>query len=237
MSRRYAIYYCPARDTHLWRQGSAWLGYDAATGRKPPPPDSLELPRHTFETAVTAPARYGFHATLVAPFELADQHSESALCAALTTFCDARHPFAAPLEVQRLDRFLALTPMATDQEACRKLNELAESCVRTFDAFRAPLSEHDRRRRATADLAPRQRAHLARWGYPYVLDAFRFHMSLTGALPTDMLAPMQAVLGRLFDDVLRTPAPIAGLTLVTQPERDSPFTWVRQFPFCYRKKD
>jgi len=38
-------------------------------------------------------------------------------------------------------------------------------------------------RRRTLRLTAEQDAMLARWGYPYVLEDFRFHMTLTGSLP------------------------------------------------------
>ena len=69
---RYAVYYAPAADSALWRFGSATLGYDALTGEDlpfavPPGCDLALWPAFTEE-----PRRYGFHATLKAPFELAD---------------------------------------------------------------------------------------------------------------------------------------------------------------------
>lgn len=227
MTSRYAIYYCPERETRLWQLASAWLGRDASTDQDTPPIEHLNLPQDDIDTATATPSRYGFHATLAAPFELAEHHSEQQLCDALSGFCSKVSPFATPLEVQRLHHFLALAPVVPDPD----LDMLAESCLRAFDIFRAPLSSYDRARRDTPDLSRHQRELLARWGYPYVLDAFRFHMSLTGALSPDILVPMQSELRALFSEVLRTPVAITGLTLVKQLDRGKPFKWVRQFPF------
>lgn len=227
MTSRYAIYYCPERETRLWQLASAWLGRDAATDRHTPPIGHLSLPQDDIDAAIATPSRYGFHATLVAPFELAEHHSEQQLCDALSAFCSNYSPFTTPLEVQRLHHFLALAPFVPDPD----LDMLAESCLRAFDVFRAPLSSYDRARRDTPDLSGHQRELLARWGYPYVLDAFRFHMSLTGALPPDTLVHMHSRLRELFSEVLRTPVAISGLTLVKQTDRDKPFKWVRQFSF------
>ncbi|NMG04965.1 DUF1045 domain-containing protein [Azoarcus taiwanensis] len=227
MTSRYAIYYCPERDTRLWQLASAWLGRDASTDHDTPAIEQLSMPQGDIDTAIATPSRYGFHATLVAPFELADHRSEQQLCDALAGFCSNYTPFTTPLEVQRLHHFLALAPVVPDPD----LDMLAESCLRAFDIFRAPLSNYDRARRDTPDLSRRQRELLTRWGYPYVLDAFRFHMSLTGALPPDLLARMQSELRALFSDLLRTPVAIAGLTLVKQTDRDKPFKWIRQCSF------
>lgn len=228
MSVRYAIYFCPQPDTRLWRLGSAWFGHDAATGRSVSPPERMNLAQNDIDDAIAKPARYGFHATLVAPFELADNCSEGKLHAAIADFCARHSAFTTALEVRRLHNFIALTPVVSDPD----LELLAEYCLRAFDDFRAPLSSHDRARRDTPDLDSRQRAHLARWGYPYVLDAFRFHMSLTGALPADRLARVQTALRTLFAQALQAPVAISGLTLVKQADRDAPFAWVEQFRFC-----
>lgn len=227
MTQRYAIYFCPEPESVLWQLGSAWLGRDAATGHEVPPPANLNLSQEDIASVIANPARYGFHATLVAPFELADDCSERELRAAIADFCGRQRTFETPLEVRRLHDFLVLAPVVSDPD----IEMLAEYCLRTFDAFRAPLSRHDCARRDTPDLDDRQRAHLARWGYPYVLDAFRFHMSLTSALPADRLAFFHAALRELFADVLRAPVTIAGLTLARQADRDAPFVWVEQFRF------
>lgn len=227
MTIRYAIYFCPERDTRLWQLASAWLGYDAASGRSVPPSAEVKLAQQDIDSAISKPARYGFHATLMAPFELASHCSERELRAAVADFCARHRAFTTQLHVRRLHNFLALAPVVSDPD----LDMLAEYCLRTFDTFRAPLSRHDCARRDTPDLDDRQRAHLVRWGYPYVLDAFRFHMSLTSALPADRLASVHAALRTLFVDVLRAPVAISGLTLVRQSNRDAPFAWVEQFRF------
>ncbi|MDI1343434.1 MAG: DUF1045 domain-containing protein, partial [Pseudolabrys sp.] len=82
------------------------------------------------------------------------------------------------MAVRELGSFIALVP----QSPRPLLNALAEACVRGFDRFRAPMSEQERRRRVTPGLSDRQIVNLARWGYPYVCEDFRFHMTLTGAL-------------------------------------------------------
>ena len=37
-----------------------------------------------------------------------------------------------------------------------------------------------------------ERSLLARWGYPYVMEEFRFHLTLTNRLPPDRLADVTA---------------------------------------------
>src|SRR5262249_27221085 len=127
--------------------------------------------------ATEAPRHYGFHGTLKAPFRLADGCDAGMLRRALATFAAGRTSFAIDaLQLQDIGNFLALTPRGP----APRLNDLAAACVVEFDSYRAPPEPAEIARRQAAGLTPRQQALLARWGYPYVLDEFRFHLSLTG---------------------------------------------------------
>lgn len=224
---RYAVYYTPAPDSALWQLASAWIGYDSHAGRAVPRPEALKVAPDDLTAATANPSRYGFHATLVAPFELAPGCTEAALVDALATFCGNWPAFRAALKVDRIYDFLALVPAHTDP----RLDTLAAACVRGFDHFRTPLSAADLARRDSSGLSDHERALLKRWGYAHVLDAFRFHMSLTGALPDETLARLQPELAALFADVLRAPVTIDGLSLLKQPDRASPFHCIARHGF------
>jgi 2'-5' RNA ligase len=75
---------------------------------------------------------------------------------------------------------------------------LAADCTRDFDSFRAPLSSEDRARRKPEKLTERQRNYLDRWGYPYVMEEFRFHMTLTGRLDAERRGPILEMLRGRF---------------------------------------
>ena len=219
MSARYAIYYTPAPDSALWQLASAWFGRDSHTGLSVPHPANLDIaPVDLFE-ATDKPARYGFHATLVAPFELAPDRSETELIDRLATFCRDWSRFSVALKVDRLHDFIALVPTHPDA----RLDSLAQACVQDFDCFRAPMSQEDLARRDTPDLSDLERSLLKRWGYPHVLEAFRFHLSLTGPLSDAAIARLESKLIFLFADLLREPIGMGGLSLVKQPNRESPF--------------
>jgi putative phosphonate metabolism protein len=175
---RYAIYFAPPAETALWRFGSSVLGYDAATGEDTPfliPPGFVE---HEWRDLTAEPRRYGFHATLKAPFRLARGASEQDLTAALARFAKGRAAVLADLSVTALGSFVALAPQGRPPE----LSDLADAAVDAFEPFRAPLSEAERLRRRPEALSPRQRELLERYGYPHVREQFRFHMTLTGPL-------------------------------------------------------
>jgi hypothetical protein len=189
---RYAIFYAPAPDSDLWRFGSSVIGYDAATGHDVAQFIPAGFDADAWNALTEAPRHYGFHATLKAPFRLAAGETETTLTTALTRFAASCVPFDAVLGVASIDAFAALTPGVPSAE----LVALERDIVETFDRFRAPLNEIEMAKRLAAPLTPRQRAHLARLGYPYVLEEFRFHMTLTGPIPETLqptvLAALQA---------------------------------------------
>lgn len=171
---RYAIYFVPGPKTALYRFGSSVLGYDAYTGGDV---SFLTTSAPDWAENVRDPRVYGFHATLKPPFRLADGTSFADLEAAADAFAASQNAIdIGPLQVRVLGSFIALLPAAP----CPALDQFAGACVRDFDRFRAPMNGKERERRLAAPLTERQTTNLARWGYPYVFDDFRFHMTLTG---------------------------------------------------------
>lgn len=225
---RYALYYAPAADSALWRFGSATLGYDAVTGADidfavPPGCEGLDWPEVTAE-----PRRYGFHATLKAPFELANGRNEGALRAFARNYVAGRPPVRlAGLSVNALGRFIALTPSEPSEE----LQRFAFDIVQAFEPFRAPLSEADLARRLQSPLTPAHRAYLEAYGYPYVGDAFRFHMTLTGSLPDGEVTPVKAALAQAYAQALPAgPALIDRVAIFKQESRSSRFVLLDNIP-------
>lgn len=215
---RYAIYYVPAASDPLYRLGAQTLGYDGFTG------NDIDFPREITQrisdwSEVTAdPRKYGFHATLKAPFALGPGRTEAELLKAFATFAAPATP-KIPLVVSAISSFIAVIPAAPSVE----LAALAQTCVEAFDAFRAPLTDRDRARRRPDRLTKRQLAYLDRWGYPYVADEFRFHMTLTGSLPRERHETIMALLGGLFAGITATPRPIDRIALFYQPDAASRF--------------
>jgi putative phosphonate metabolism protein len=223
---RYAVYFTPAADTALWRFGSSVLGYDAAAR------ETVAFPEHGlwrqpwFARLQETPARYGFHATLKPPFALAPGVTEIELLDRAAAFGARSAPVYLPaLEVALLGDFVALRPLAEDAE----LNRLAAACVQDFDDLRAPLGEDDRARRVSQALTPRQHAHLYRWGYPYVFEDFRFHMTLTGAIPKPLQPRALETLKVLYRRA-RAPVCVDTVSVLVQPTQESRFGLIERFP-------
>jgi len=102
--------------------------------------------------------------------------------------------------------------------------------VRDLDGFRAPLGEAEIARRRGAGLTPAQEACLRDWGYPYVMDHFRFHITLTGKLPRTAHGPTRAVLERALRPLLPTPFVIDGLSLAGE-DTAGRFHLLHRYPF------
>ncbi|WP_257168651.1 DUF1045 domain-containing protein [Bradyrhizobium sp. SRS-191] len=224
---RYAIYYAPAADTALSVFGADLLGYDAWTGNERRfPRDILDIGPDWAE--LTADARkYGFHATLKAPFPLNDSRNEAELTAACAAFAATPRPvpIIRPV-VDAISGFIAVIP----GEASAELQQLAAACVATFDPFRAPMSVADRARRKPELLTPRQRDHLDRWGYPYVMEDFRFHMTLTCRLSDERRPSVLAMLQDRFAGLDLSKLAIDRIALFRQSSATSRFSIVHSWP-------
>ncbi|HVK40974.1 MAG TPA: DUF1045 domain-containing protein [Phenylobacterium sp.] len=227
MTARYAIYYAPPSDSLLWRMASTWLGRDAYDGQALPRPQLPGLEGLDLEALTTDPRGYGFHATLKAPFELAADRAEVELLAFAEAFARRQPAFEAAIAPAALGRFLAFR-LATPTP---RMDALAEACVKEFDAFRAPLADHDLARRRRAALTAEQDERLVRWGYPYVFDDFRFHMTLTGAIMDEALrSRVLAALQAHFAEIPRTHR-FDGVAVFRQDGRDAPFSIIERFAF------
>ena len=217
---RYALYYAPRPAEPLAIFARNWLGWDPETG----------TPRSTpaqFAEITAEPRRYGFHGTLKAPFALAEGATERDLLAAVGSFAATRTPFDLPrIILGDIGGFLALVPPARVE----KLHELADACVSAFDAFRRPPDTKELAKRRQAPHSARQEELLGLYGYPYVLDQFRFHLTLTGRL-TDpkQRACVSAILSEKLASLLEQPLPVRDLCLFRQADRATPFSVMARF--------
>lgn len=205
---RYGIYFTP-RPGGFASAGASWLGWDIAAGcaRKSPEPELTQRPR-----------KYGFHATMKPPFSLAKGQEVDGLRNGLAELCADQRPVPIDgLEITRIGSFLAFTARGDSSG----LAALAARVVRDLDHFRAPPSEAELERRRQAELTPEQEKNLARWGYPHVMESFRFHMTLTGPLPRQFRERVVARASLHFAKSVPEPFVVDSLTLVG--ESDSKF--------------
>lgn len=190
---RYAVFYAPPKGSDFAIAGARWLGWDVATGQDVAHPElGLNLAQIT-----QTPRKYGLHGTLKPPMRLAtDTHS---FLDAVEAFAGTRPPVAlGPLRLRVLGAFLAIVP----EQQSDAFAALAADVVRDLDPFRAAPSEDELARRRAAGLTARQDALLAQWGYPYVMDEFRFHVTLTGKVDNAVMRDVFRAADAWFRPVL-----------------------------------
>ena len=218
---RFAIYFTPAADHPLTRAAAGWLGRDAFTGAAIPRTGVAGFTAAELDGFTAEPARYGFHGTVVAPFHLAEGIGETALDRAAAGFAASRQRFVIPrLAIRRIGHFFALVP----SDALAAMDDLAAKAVQHFSLLRAPLDDADIARRRPDTLSERQRDYLLRYGYPYVFEEFRFHMTLTGPVPAGEAPRVAAALEAVFRPLLGTPLEVSSLAVFVEAARGAPFT-------------
>lgn len=235
MTTRYGLYLAPHAHSALWRFGSGVLGYDAQTGQAVEQIVPRGVDPADFRALTEQPRRYGFHATLKAPFRLAPGRSREDLVAALERFCADRAAFALPrLAVRALganaagDAFVALV----EPEPTPELQALERETVLAFEPLRAPLTPEEIARRAPERLSPRQRDHLMRYGYPLVLDEFRFHMTLTGRVPAAQRDAIVAGLAEAYAAAVPEPGLLVDQIAIVEQTGDAPFRVTQRVLFA-----
>lgn len=219
---RVAVYYAPEASDPLWTAGTTWLGRDPETGQDRAQPAGA-TPELTAEAA-----GYGLHGTLKPPMRLAPGQSYQDFVAAVAALARSLRAFEMPpLSVQILHGFLAIRETAPSAE----LQALSDVVVATLDPFRAPLSAAELEKRRRHGLSAGEEAMLARWGYPYVFQLWRFHLTLSRRLTEAEAGALKPVAESSFAAALETPRPCRSLALFTQAVPGSAFRLAARLPF------
>lgn len=218
---RYAVYFAPARSSPWWQLGVHWLGRDehddAPLAHLPVPGLDVQaladITRH--------PRRYGFHATLKAPFRLAAPNDEQYLVARLEALARTLKPARlAPMRVASLGDFVALVPFEQNPD----IDTIAAACVVGLDDLRAPQTPADIARRNPDRLDTREAQLLERYGYPHVLERFRFHMTLTDPVDPEIAHSVMTGLAANLDHLNATaPLTLDRLCLFVEREPGANF--------------
>ena len=209
---RFALYWIPGRDDPLWEAGNTWLGRDPELGVAVPQPELANMAEIT-----SAPRVYGFHATLRPPMRLATgwEHFRAAAESVAAGTVDFKLP---AMDVTVLDGFLALVFSVP----CSALHDLADRCVRATDPHRLRPEEAELARRRKGGLSPLEEALLLRWGYPYVMERWRFHMTLTRRLDSAELTAIRPAAERHFAPALSFARRVGDIAIFAQAASGDP---------------
>jgi hypothetical protein len=222
---RYALYFAPAPGSAWDEAGSLWLGRSAAEDLALPQQAMAGVAPAQLATLTASPRRYGWHATLRAPFELAPGVAPERLLDAVRHLAQGLASFAMPaLAVRRLDDFLALVPQDPRGPAALAIAEVERTLLTGLHPLAAALGPDELERRRAAGLSAEEDALLRRWGYPFVLDRFRFHLSLTGSLrgvAAPVVQAIEAAARRRFEPL--PPLAFDAVTVFAEPTRGADF--------------
>jgi len=178
-THRHAAYYAPAQHSTLAQLGAQWLGRCAQSRRTVGQPDFPQISPALLRSSTAAAARYGWHATMKAPFALKAGVQMDEIPAAFAVLAQNQAALTLPpLTLRNMGDYLALVPDAPSGA----LQKLAFDCVRALHPLAKPLTEQQIAQRRLTPLTPEQDTMLLQWGYPFVGDAFQWHMTLTGSL-------------------------------------------------------
>ncbi len=212
---RVAVYYAPQQNDPLWPRGCAWLGRDPERDAPRPQPNIAGIAGYTSD-----PRRYGFHATLKPPMRLVGTLDD--FLADVEILARRLQPFPLPpLMVTAIGRFIALCPATASPE----LHRLADECVMALDPHRLGEPAAMRAKRAVGRTESQLR-NLERWGYPLVLEDWRFHMTLSNALDNN---PLRQAAERYFADVLNLPRDVESLAVFVESEPGAAFRGLKRF--------
>lgn len=211
--QRYALFYTPPSGPFA-DFGAAWLGWDSATGQTVP-----GAAPHT-----ERPRKYGFHATIKAPFAPADGVTDQDIIDRVAAWCATRTPVGiGPLALVHQYGYVALR---SDAPAARAL---AGGAVSILDDLRAPLSEAELIWRRRARLSPRQDRNLCNWGYPYVFEDYEFHMTLSGRVNAAQAEKLRSVLSSKLEKILPHNVLLNAVTVMGE-DADGMFHVLKRIP-------
>ena len=221
---RFAIYYIPTPGSDLAEFGRVWFGQNDNEADENTRLFGLETER--VQQITKTPARYGMHATLKAPFYLAEGYQLNNLLKTAESFAQNRKSFSiGKLKPTWFSNILVLTP----ETESRNINQFASQCVLGFEDFRAPLTMKERTRRLEQNLNLHQRVMLEEWGYPYVLSEFKFHITITGKLSREQKEQVLPKLIPALDHICKTPCTIDAIAVAGDPGQGKPFEIIERF--------
>jgi len=180
--KRVAIYFLPKKNSSLENFGKNLLGRDINKKKK------ISLTRRQkyfinrgftyfdeLKDYCEQPAKYGFHATLKAPFRLKRNVKTKNFYDVISHIAAQHSRFKIKgLKIVYSKKFTFIT----SRKPNKLLINLENDLVKHLDTFRAELNKTEIKKRIPDSLTFKQNKYLKEWGYPFVFDQFKFHMTL-----------------------------------------------------------
>ena len=222
---RFAIYFVPPESNDLTRFTASWFGWDVYKGIKVDYPVLHNL-NYDIKEITNTPSKYGFHGTLKAPFSLVPNKTIDDLKLSLSMLSRSIKKFLIPsICLREISGFIAIVPTVQNQS----INFLARKCLEGLDCFRDAEPPEILNKRRSAGLSSSEERHLLKWGYPYVLDDFRFHLTMTGKLTPKVSKNVFSVLSSELQAALNAPLPINKICLFGESNINGQFEVIDEF--------
>lgn len=229
MPARYALSYVPEQGTPLAELGRTWLGHDIDSSVFIDQPDVPGITPERLEELTHWRRSEGMHGVLKPSFQLRSTASIESLLDTVRLFCRCQEPVHIPqMEVNVIGKFLALTPTIPS----RQLVALASECVRVFEGFRQPILINMDDRYRNDKLTVYQKRMLKHWGYPYVMEEFRFFIPMTDRIEDDAeREEITKAVTSISKPGIGETVHIRELTVLGQDSRQEPMRIVERVPF------
>ncbi len=223
MYSRYAVFYLPPSDSPLADFGAQWFGYDIRTGKFREP---IQTTTFDLKELTKISHRYGLHATLKAPFRLKKKYDLSNLFKRVEKQASKSEPFTYPsMKITQLAGFPALMP----KHNRAKMVHLEERLVHKLNKFgkKPDQSTSDRRRKVKLNALEQEYFRL--YGYPYVLDHFRFHLTLCDKAERSTRSVISSFLEENYSEVLTSSLEVREIAVVGERKSDGYFEELERF--------
>lgn len=224
---RYAVHYAPPEDCALARTSARWLGRDAFSGERLEQPAFGAISPARLAELTAAPRRYGLHGTLKPPISLRAGRTLAEFDQAVAALAAKQAAFSFAVEIEQLANFLAWRPL----NETGRIAAVAAACVTELDEFRAPAGEAELARRRAGGLSAQQELMLQRWGYPYVLEEFRFHLTLSEAVAGEEARQLLAMLKAGGAGLPIEPLRFDSLVMFMEPAPGADFRVIARYGF------
>ena len=188
---RYAIYYAPPKESSLEEFGRYWFGWDPLNAKLINNKHRINYLNRfgiknliNIDKNVLIPKKYGFHGTLIPPFKLNKNYSTNTLFKKTEEIAKKFKKFKFyKFKLKKMNNFYAFV----QNKKNNNINKLSNRLVRELFKFRSPLSKKEIDRRNPSKLSKLQLNILYKWGYPYIMSEFNFHMTLASEVTGNKL--------------------------------------------------
>ena len=188
---RYAIYYAPPKESSLEEFGRYWFGWDPLNAKLINNKQRINYLNRfgiknlkNIDKNVLIAKKYGFHGTLIPPFKLNKNYSTNTLFKKTEDIAKKFKKFKFyKFKLKRINNFYAFVQNKKNSN----INKISNRLVKELFKFRSPLTKKEIDKRNPSKLSKLQLNILHKWGYPYLMSEFKFHMTLASEVTGNKL--------------------------------------------------